>query len=213
MVWPTASIPTYGRGVWLECNGQSFEPDRFPQLYKTLGTDRVPNYQGMFLRGYGSQSYSQNNGEFSSSSTTYSSGSIGQIQGDGMRRLYGGWGAIQFASNDNNLYGNFMKVAGISYFGLSKYELGHGIWGVTHTGVHIPYMEYSISGDEENGYLLNSSVSFFDFETKVPGEFLLNSTDDGLGAFSIGWDSSFGAPTSNEIRSVNVAVKFMIKAK
>lgn len=63
MVWPTSSIPTYGRGVWLECDGQTFSKTQFPQLFETLGTTKVPDYRGMFLRGYGSQTYSQDNGD------------------------------------------------------------------------------------------------------------------------------------------------------
>ena len=72
MVWPTSTIPTYGRGVWLECNGQSFSRTQFPQLYESLGTTRVPDYRGVFLRGYGSQS-------------GYSSGSLGVLQRDATR--------------------------------------------------------------------------------------------------------------------------------
>ena len=103
MVWPTADIPTYGRGVWLECNGQSFSTTQFPQLYETLGTTRVPDYQGMFLRGYGEQDYAQVNGLVatyeglsdidgkrtyaSPTNTTYFSGDIGKIQGDSSRRV------------------------------------------------------------------------------------------------------------------------------
>ena len=111
IAWPTASIPTYGRGVWLECNGQSFSRTQFPQLYETLGTNRVPDYQGMFLRGYGSQAYYQVNGGLENSNdsrgkygdsapyryginvktkTLHESGNIGQIQGDATRDFHFG---------------------------------------------------------------------------------------------------------------------------
>ena len=49
MVWPTANIPTYGRGVWLECNGQSFSRTQFPQLYEALGRTTVPDFRNRFL--------------------------------------------------------------------------------------------------------------------------------------------------------------------
>lgn len=128
-----------------------------------------------------------------------------------MRRLYGGYGAIQFAEDDHNLYGNFMKLAGMSAFGMPKYELGHGIFGATHTGIHMPYMEYTLEGDAESGYSLNSSVSFFDFETFT--DYFIYNSSDGYGAFSLGWDSSFGSPTANEIRPVNTAVRYFIRAR
>ena len=50
----------------------------------------MPNYQGMFLRGNGSQTY--NSGGYGN--VAHSSGALSQIQGDASRRLYGGGGAV-----------------------------------------------------------------------------------------------------------------------
>lgn len=56
---PVGSIVTWSipgepigvsKGYLLECNGQSFDPEKYPNLYKALGIDRVPNYRGQFLR-------------------------------------------------------------------------------------------------------------------------------------------------------------------
>jgi len=50
----------------------------------------VPNYQGMFLRGYGSQAHAQENGStIGITSTTHASGSLGVAQGDATRKADG----------------------------------------------------------------------------------------------------------------------------
>ena len=226
MVCPTASIPTYGRGVWLECNGQSFKQAQFPQLYETLGTNRVPDYQGMFLRGYGSQSYSQTNGEISGiSSTTHSSGSIGSIQGDSSRQIYGYLGFLlsydTFAGGYNSFkyYASANKELGMVYLhdgstpfpayipiNQNEWYAGghHNVFSSTATennaGEAFKRYRYQISGDSESGYTLTETEEYpmLDAMTRV-GTYAMNSKRV--------------LPTSNEIRPVNVAVKFMIKAK
>ena len=212
IAWPRDSNPSTSSNIWLECNGEAFDTNRFPKLYKVLGSNKTPNYQGVFLRGAGSQTFSQDNGQFTSSSTTYSSGSIGVIQGDSMRRLHAKTGVIQYGENDGFDGGNFMKIAGASLFGMPEYELG-GRWGTRHYYNFLPYMKYTLSGDAESGYSLSSSVETFDFTTAT--SLWLDNIDisPGLGGFSLGWDSAWGAPTANEIRPVNVAVKYYIRAK
>ncbi len=72
---------------YLECNGQAVSSS-YPKLQALMS--HTPNYQGMFLRGYGSQSHSQNNGTtVGVTSTTHSSGSLGSVQGDSVREIYG----------------------------------------------------------------------------------------------------------------------------
>ena len=67
ITWPGSSAPTEG-GTWLLCNGQSCTA--YPALAAIVGSN-VPNYQGVFLRGYGSRT----NG-----SITHSSGALGAFQ-------------------------------------------------------------------------------------------------------------------------------------
>lgn len=67
ITWPGSSAPTEG-GTWLLCNGQSCAA--YPALAAIVGSN-VPNYQGVFLRGYGSRT----NG-----SITHSSGALGAFQ-------------------------------------------------------------------------------------------------------------------------------------
>ena len=48
----------------------------------------TPNFQGVFLRGFGSQSFSQENGSFfGKTTTTYSSSNLNEIQGDAIRNI------------------------------------------------------------------------------------------------------------------------------
>ena len=50
----------------------------------------MPDLRGLFLRGHGSQTHSQNNGtEIGITTTIHSSGVLGGIQGDAARNLYG----------------------------------------------------------------------------------------------------------------------------
>ncbi len=76
---------------YLECNGQAVNSSLFPKL-RALMT-HTPNFQGMFLRGYGSQAHSQNNGTtIGITSTTHASGNLGAIQGDAARKIWGTMG-------------------------------------------------------------------------------------------------------------------------
>lgn len=50
----------------------------------------VPNYQGMFLRGYGSQIHTKNNGStVGNTATNHASGNLGTVQGDAIRNISG----------------------------------------------------------------------------------------------------------------------------
>ncbi|MDY5044992.1 phage tail protein [Phascolarctobacterium sp.] len=153
ITWPVSTAPSE-KGIWLECNGQSFDSSKYPKLYSVLGSNKVPNYQGMFLRGYGSQSFIQNNGSIVGNTTTvHSSGSLGMIQGDATRVVQG---SFSFAGGQD--------VAPSGVFE----NLGHQ--NITASG--------STDYGYDNPYFNNTRV----------------------------------VPTANEIRPVNIAVKYFIKA-
>ncbi len=83
---PSSDIPEN----YLKCDGSTFSKTKYPKLYKFLGTDVLPNYSGVFLRGYGTQSFIQNNGSLiGETETIYSSNALGAIQGDAIRNIYG----------------------------------------------------------------------------------------------------------------------------
>jgi len=64
-------------------------------------------YRGLFLRGYGSVKHTQNNGStVGNTETTHTSGDIGVVQGDGVRRILGdlGWGSANLFSYTSGVF-------------------------------------------------------------------------------------------------------------
>ena len=80
IAWPVNSLPQES-GTWLECNGQSCAA--YPKLVAVLGRSTVPDYRGVFLRGYGSRTSSHYG------TVTHQSGALGELQGDAIRNITG----------------------------------------------------------------------------------------------------------------------------
>ena len=80
IAWPANSLPQES-GTWLECNGQSCAA--YPKLVAVLGKSTVPDYRGVFLRGYGSRTSSHYG------TVTHQSGALGELQGDAIRNITG----------------------------------------------------------------------------------------------------------------------------
>lgn len=74
--WP-GNTPPNG---WLECNGQVFNTGQNPKLYGVLGRNNVPDYRGLFLRGW-----SHGSGAFDPDANR----ALGSIQNDAIRNLTG----------------------------------------------------------------------------------------------------------------------------
>lgn len=120
IAWPVAQNPADwqnpdGTFNWLECNGQSISQTAYPELFALMG-GQVPDLRGLFLRGHGSQSHAQNNGStVGVTSTTHSSGALGQVQGDATRKIWGNglhhfssgvagaFSSYQYASSSGNM--------------------------------------------------------------------------------------------------------------
>lgn len=84
-IWSTSSALPDG---WLECNGSPISSE-YSDLIALVG-NYTPNYQGMFLRGHGSQDFKQNNGStIGETTTSHVSGELGEIQGDSIRNITG----------------------------------------------------------------------------------------------------------------------------
>lgn len=81
ITWPSNSWPS-DRDNWLECNGQSISSAVYPELVGVVGST-VPDYRGIFLRGQGSQTSTHYG------TVTHSSAALGQLQGDGIRTIWG----------------------------------------------------------------------------------------------------------------------------
>lgn len=78
--WPGSTVPN----GWLECNGQVFNTGTNPKLYGVLGRNVVPDYRGLFLRGWahGSGTNDPDAGR-----------AIGSVQGDAIRNITGQFAA------------------------------------------------------------------------------------------------------------------------
>jgi hypothetical protein len=81
ITWPVSTNPQ-DMDKWLECNGQS--TNGYLELAAIVGAT-VPNYQGMFLRGRGTQTF--NSGGYGN--VLHAAGALGQIQGDAIRNVTG----------------------------------------------------------------------------------------------------------------------------
>lgn len=92
--WPGA-LPPNG---WLECSGQVFNTTKNPKLFGVLGRNTVPDYRGIFLRGWahGSGAYDPDPGR-----------ALGSFQDDAMQRMTGTMTTDSFASSQ----------AGVLYLG------------------------------------------------------------------------------------------------
>ena len=85
----------------------------------------MPDLRGLFLRGYGSQTYAQVNGSsVGVTSTLYASGQLGQVQGDAARQLCGTFGYDaqmgRFTPTDPGLFYN-ARVAMNGSSGVASY--------------------------------------------------------------------------------------------
>ncbi len=80
ITWASANNPNEN-GTWLECNGQSCTA--YPDLVKVLGSNTVPDYRGVFLRGLGSVTSTHYG------TVQHQSNGLGELQGDAIRNIYG----------------------------------------------------------------------------------------------------------------------------
>ena len=80
ITWASANNPNEN-GTWLECNGQFCTA--YPELVRVLGSDRVPDYRGVFLRGLGSVTSTHYG------TVQHQSNGLGELQGDAIRNIYG----------------------------------------------------------------------------------------------------------------------------
>ena len=210
ITWPSGNLPEWmTHGDYLECNGQAFDTKKYPRLYKALGDNHVPDYRGVFLRGYGSRTYSSTLDFFHAGiSTTVSSGELNVIQSDAGRNLTGGTSVLREGGNrydsfsavynnrDNCMYwadNNAVDYSEIFNHGWSHRFFPEGLY------------KYSLVGDKESGYHLIEQKYF--------------PTESAYDRFSWGGvhvhniDASRQWPTAQEFRPVNIAVKYFIKAR
>ena len=93
ITWPSSSWPPDADN-WLECNGQAINSTVYPELVGVVGS-RVPDYRGIFLRGQGSQTSTHYG------TVTHSSAALGQLQGDGIRTIWGTFVGGDWSGHNN----------------------------------------------------------------------------------------------------------------
>jgi hypothetical protein len=105
---------------YLLCNGDEKEISKYEELSKVIGSKygtasggkfKLPNFQGVFLRGAGSQTVSiSNKGSDPSANktaVTIKANGIGEVQGDAIRNIDG------TAGSKDNTYAYFSRTSGV----------------------------------------------------------------------------------------------------
>lgn len=129
MTWPNATNPEGYDEYFLDCDGRTIQATDYPELVRVLAGDeatscRVPNYGGLFLRGYGSQQHTQQNGILNGvTATTHASGELGEVQGDAIRNITGN---IPIGNNE----GSTSNIALTGCFGTTEVSgaVGPSTW-------------------------------------------------------------------------------------
>lgn len=110
VIWFAGINPPEG---FLVCNGQA--TTGYPELASVVGSS-VPNLQGAFIRGYGSQTVAQNNGStIGITPTVHQSGNFGELQGDAIRNITGNFNADIAAMGVLSTGGAFADLGGVYY--------------------------------------------------------------------------------------------------
>lgn len=133
ITWASANNPNEN-GTWLECNGQSCTA--YPELVRVLGTDTVPDYRGVFLRGLGSVTSTHYG------TVQHQSNGLGELQGDAIRDIYGQFvvddlvGSGTYHNTSHN--GVFKAVASARYDAESSDKTWTGFWLKFDAGYVVP---------------------------------------------------------------------------
>ena len=199
ITWPSANLPEWmTHGDYLECNGQSFDTSKYPRLYKALGTNHVPDYRGVFLRGYGTY-----DGKHSSSD-------IGAVQGDATIE-YKTWatGFFDFHEGEFTMpdegttvsWHTFHPYSVITYQNLESVPIRSNIYKYRLNPGSV-----SSSTDSKG----NTSVSYSPpslIEESYPIHYVYGTYTSWI------MSNRKVAPIADEIRPINVAVRYFIKAR
>ena len=119
ITWPSSSWPPDADN-WLECNGQAINSTVYPELVALIGWN-VPNYQGVFLRGYGGQT------SYHYGAVGHWSAGLGELQGDGIREI-----SASFSTGGQHGIGGASGSFGVT--GGQGYDWKYGGTGNTYWG-------------------------------------------------------------------------------
>ena len=226
MAWPAEETPTSG-GVWLECNGQAIDA-KYQRLRELVG-DHTPNYQGVFLRGYGSQTIANTfqGWVYGYGKQTFSSEKLGSVQTDSTRnhvyitnkQLV--WDDWNFDLLNAVFSHNLGTVSGIDFSKWYGATWSEGVYN-KGSGYNYPSPEFfqetiwALKRPPKKYSLENTDGGADDSESVAT---LTESEDTDSGRYVNIWGSNWSAnngletPTDTEIRPVNIAVRYFIKAR
>lgn len=128
VAWPVNTNPSDWDN-WLECNGDNISSSSYPKLVEILtgsssaATATLPDYRGLFLRGYGAVAHQQTNGSLNGiTMTVHASSGLGVVQGDAIRNIYGTLpvGDAMGSSATSNISGVFGWTSPAIYPGFAQ---------------------------------------------------------------------------------------------
>lgn len=129
IAWPIAADPDGpDAGKWLECDGCTVNASRYPKLAALMTS--VPDYRGVFLRGYGSVSSSH------FGTVNHQSEELGVLQGDAIRNITG------------NMGGSSSTAAGLWDYGNGAFrQFSQGRYSLAYTSQWWNYVSHGMSFD------------------------------------------------------------------
>lgn len=148
IAWASANNPNEN-GTWLECNGQFCTA--YPELVKVLGSNTVPDYRGVFLRGLGSVTSTHYG------TVQHQSNGLGELQGDAIRNIYGRFVVDDIVGNGGYNWqyspnGAFQVVGSVNYDARS-----HESWNGRLVSFNTSYVVPTANEDRP----INRAVRYF----------------------------------------------------
>lgn len=148
ITWASANNPNEN-GTWLECNGQSCTA--YPELAKVLGSDTVPDYRGVFLRGLGSVTSTHYG------TVQHQSAALGTLQGDSIRNIYGSFVVDDIVSNGGYNW-QYPPNGAFKVVGSADYDArSHGSWNGRLVSFNTSYVVPTANEDRP----INRAVRYF----------------------------------------------------
>lgn len=146
ITWASANNPNEN-GTWLECNGQSCAA--YPELVRALGSDTVPDYRGVFLRGLGSVTSTHYG------TVQHQSSELGELQGDAIRNIYGDFSTLD-AGDIEYPTGAFQHAIDKSIA-----NCGHVAWSSTYNDYLVSFNAYYVVPTANEDRPINRAVRYF----------------------------------------------------
>lgn len=146
ITWASANNPNEN-GTWLECNGQSCTA--YPDLVKVLGSNTVPDYRGVFLRGLGSVTSTHYG------TVQHQSNGLGELQGDAIRNIYGDFSTLD-AGGIEYPTGSFQHALDKSIS-----NCGRVSWSSTYNDYLVSFNAYYVVPTANEDRPINRAVRYF----------------------------------------------------